>query len=122
MSEMDAETEMSRTEVATFFRELADKLEGRERGVRDEESPVIGNEDATATEREGTTRGREGAETMTLIVGEESATVVLPERMLLDVEVGSNTGMLDSGTGQHVAFELAWELEEVPEDDSIEVV
>ena len=125
MSEMDAETEMSRTEVATFFRELAEKLEGRETstGGRDENSPIIGNEEETTTDRErATTPDRGAGETMTVIVGDESATVVLPDRMLLDVEVGSNSGILETGTGQRVKFELAWEAEEVPEDDSIEVV
>lgn len=137
MDKLDVDTEMSRTEAAAFFREIADKLEGRwpPTDRADEGAAVVGDEgdrrrrrgdddrEGTATERGGVpTPETERPETMTVIVGGESATVVLPERMAVDVEVGSRSGLLESGVEQHLAFELVWETEEVPEDDSIEVV
>ena len=122
---MDVETEMTREEAAAFFREFADKLEGRGDDVagREEGTPIVGEEDSTGYDRsEEAVAGSTRLETMTVIAGGESSTVVLPERLVLDVEVGSRSGLLESGTDQHVTFQLAWEVEEVPEDDSIEVV
>lgn len=105
MAELDAETEMSRIEAANFLREFADKLEGG--GA----TPDIGADEEFAVD----------AETMTVVVGDESATVVLPDRLHMDVEVGSRSGMLESGVDQHIDFEFSWTVEELPEDESIEV-
>jgi hypothetical protein len=105
MAELDVETELSRIEAANFLREIADELEGA--GV----TPDIGA--AVETGRE--------AETMTVVVGDESATVVLPERLVMEVEIGSRSGILESGVDQHIELDLSWTVEETPEDESIEV-
>lgn len=125
MEGMDVETEMSRVEAVEFFREFADKLEGlgNAADVPDDETTIIGEEDVGTTEREeATTSGTARPETMTIIARGESATVVLPERLDVEVEVGSRSGLLESGVDQHVSFDLKWEVEELPEDDSVELV
>lgn len=104
MVELESESEMSRHEAAAFMRRFADELEG----VGD--APDIGAED----ERD--------AETMTLIVGDQSATVVLPDVLEVDVEVESRSPLFGSDVEQSIELEFSWNVEDVPEDDAIEVV
>lgn len=97
---------MSPNEAAAFLRRFADELEGRETAG----SPDIGADDST--------RPR----TMTVVVGDESATVVLPDELELDVEIESRSAILGSDVEQTIDLEFSWDVEDVPEDDAIEVV
>mgnify|MGYP001071399297 CR=1 FL=1 len=103
MVELEVEREMDRSQAADFLRRLADELEGTAG------SPDIG---------EGTTE----PETMTVVVGDQSATVALPDRLALDVEIESRSPLLESAVEQSIELELTWDVEELPEDEAIEVV
>ena len=103
MVELEAEREMDRTQAAGFLRRLADELEGTAG------APDIGD---AATE----------PETMTVVVGDESATVVLPDRLALDVEIESRSPLLESAVEQSIEIELTWDVEDLPEDEAIEIV
>lgn len=109
MVEFESESEMSRYEAATFLRRFADELEGVG-GEGLEDSPDIGEVDERT------------AETMTVIVGDESATVVLPEVLELDVEIESRSPLFGSDVEQSIELEFSWEVEDLPEDETIEVV
>lgn len=64
----------------------------------------------------------ERPETMTLIVGSDSATVTLPESVEFEVEVESRSPLLSSGVEQSIEFGLSWAVEEASDDDSLEVI
>ena len=103
MVELEAERVMDRTQAAGFLRQLADELEGAAG------APDIGDR---TTEHE----------TMTVVVGDESATVVLPDRLELDVEIESRSPLLESAVEQSIEIELSWNVEDLPEDEAIEIV
>ena len=104
MVEFETDGVMTRNEAATFLRGLADEFEGTG------DTPELGDADET------------NPETMTVIVGNESATVVLPEELELDVEIESRSPLLGSEVEQSMAIEFTWDVDDLPEDDAIEIV
>lgn len=52
---------------------------------------------------------------ITVIVGGDSATVTVPDRMEFDVEVASRSPMLGSGVNQGIEFDLSWKIDD-PDD------
>jgi hypothetical protein len=132
MAEIDSEGELDRSEIADFLREFADELDADRRTrtpKRDDDVTVVGEETDDETTREradadatGTADEPVDPETMTIIVGGDSATLTLPERMEFDIEVASRSPLFASGVRQGIEIDLEWEVEESPEDDSIEVI
>ena len=132
---------MSRAEVAAFLREFVDELEGEastvatgvERGDRRDddagrrtEADTAGRSGADADRTAGAGERREAsapgeARQVTFVVGGDSATVTIPETVEFDVEVESRSPLLKSGVSQEVEFQLSWEIEEEPEDDTIDL-
>lgn len=116
MVELDSEGELARSEVAKYLRKFADELddetdEGALRG-----SGGGGAEGVSAEPTHGHKR-------MTIVVGGESATVTVPERVMFDVEVESRSPMLSSGVNQDIELTLSWEIENPDErvEDWIDV-
>lgn len=147
MAEIESEGELSRSEIADFFREFADELDtrthragheretdrtGRERDAETRETDRTagevarertGTDDEIAHERTGSDEeGGRTPERMTIVVGGDSATLTLPETMEFDVEVASRSPLLSSGVTQSIQFDLEWEIEEIPDDESMEVI
>ena len=104
MVELEAESVMDPSEAAAFLRRFADELEGTG------SAPDIGEADPTSPR------------TMTVVVGDDSATVVLPDELELDVEIESRSPLFGSGVEQSIELEFTWDVEDLPEDDAIEVV
>lgn len=100
MVSLESEGEMTRRDVAGFLHEFADELLGIER-VREDETLM-------ETDTREPTR-------MTFIIGGDSATVTIPERVEFEVEIESRSPLLASGVQQEIEFELSWEVEEVGE-------
>ncbi|WP_254535407.1 amphi-Trp domain-containing protein [Halomarina litorea] len=58
---------------------------------------------------------------ITLLVGNDSATVNPPERVLFGVEVGRDSSLMGGGKGEVVEFRLHWNADDVPEDDELSI-
>lgn len=101
MTEIDAEQELSRDEIAEYLHEFARQLQ---------------TSGATGQQTSGTERGDDR---VTFMVGNESTTVNPPERVGFTVAVDSDSSILDTGPDHEVEFRLAWQAEEVeqPEGD-----
>jgi len=119
MAEFETEGKMTRTQVATFLREFADELdhEGRHR----DRNEYVDADDVDEDRR--TRRETEAPHRVTIVVGDESATMTVPEVLEFDVDVESRNPMFSSSVTQEIEFELAWQIEDPEEytDDTIEV-
>lgn len=108
MADVSAETEKTRAEVADYLREFADELSPR--GERPAESDQ--------QRSSGTADNRK----VTVIAGNESATISPPETLSFGVEVDAEDSLLGSPTGERgVTFSLNWSSEDVETDDELAV-
>ncbi|WP_158058334.1 hypothetical protein [Halorussus halophilus] len=118
MANIDAEMEKSRKEVAEYLREFAEELEPAETPPTPTNRPTDEAESDTAREDEAETPS---GEKVTLLVGNESATINPPGTVDFDVSVDSDAALVGSSETQHVSFQLTWEGEEVETDDELRV-
>ena len=102
MSEIETEREMTRAEVADYLREFAEQL--------DRSGPEI------PASEEQTDDGR-----VTLLVGDDSATINPPETVVFEIEVDSDSSLVGTDVEESVAFELTWRVEDTEEHDEIEI-
>lgn len=108
MADVSAETEKTRAEVADYLREFADEL-----------SPP--GERAVENDQQGSSRTPDGGK-VTVIVGNESATINPPATLSFGVEVDANDSLLGSPTGERgVTFSLNWSSEDVETDDKLDI-
>ncbi len=158
MAELEAEFEKSRSEIATYLHEFADKLEsgaslqsgtGARTGTKPQAADTRPNETTgTGTTKEstddsvgmGTTGTSEGSnvtddstndsaaqssgtktQKVTMLVGNESATINPPETLSFDVAVDSDSSLMDSGSERSVTFVLRWASDDVEPDDELSV-
>jgi Amphi-Trp domain len=132
MAELEAEFEKSRSEVATYLREFADKLDSdgttRSEGTGRSETGIRTNEpretDSTTDSVERSpSESLESTNTqkVTLLVGNESATMNPPETVSFSVAVDSDSSLMDSGSEESVSFVLRWASDEVEPDDELSV-
>jgi len=109
MPEIERESEMTRAEVADSLREFADNLDTDS----DAESPIGEETDAFGTD-----------DRVTVIVGNESATVNPPDAIDFGVEVDSATGdssLIGDDREAVIHFEIRWAVEEASDDGEIEI-
>lgn len=142
MPDVSAETEKTRAEVAEYLREFADKLSpqgDRPAGDRQDRSTTTddrprhdqpGNahpvDESSAAGSAGTdgsrTADRSSSGKVTVIAGNESATINPPESLLFGVEVDAEDSLLGGPTGQRgVTFSLTWSSEDVETDEEFDV-
>lgn len=104
MTEIEADREMTRAEVAEYLREFADQL--------DRTGPEI----PAAEERTTASDGK-----VTLVVGNDSATINPPETVVFGIEVESDRSLVGTGVEESVGFEVTWRAEQTEEHDEIEI-
>lgn len=141
MSEISAEREKTRSEVAEYLREFADKLDSgtgsateqgqttRSKGETARSGTNVGADDPNLDRDRGdhADGGSHGAGTdqgsgkLTLVVGNDSATINPPETVGFTVEVNSDSSLMDSGKTQHASFDLTWDADAVEEDDELRI-
>lgn len=89
------------------------------------ERPPTGEGVSTGTAGETDVEGREGTsgrgEKITFVVGNDSATINPPETVTFDVDVGSDSSLMESGSEERVVFSLSWNAEDVDEDDELSI-
>ncbi|WP_423747411.1 amphi-Trp domain-containing protein (plasmid) [Haladaptatus sp. SPP-AMP-3] len=132
MAELEAEFEKSRSEIAAYLREFANKLDsdgtGRSGGTGHSETGIRPNE---SRETSSTTDSVESSpseslestntQKVTLLVGNESATMNPPETVSFSVAVDSDSSLMESGSEESVSFVLRWASDEVESDDELSV-
>ncbi|MDS0282320.1 amphi-Trp domain-containing protein [Haloarcula onubensis] len=101
MSEIEAEREMTRSEIATYLHEFADEL------------------DSDTADREPGSHRSEGSRDgrVTFMVGDDSATVNPPEQLSFEVEVGADDSFVGGNREQAVSFDLVWQTAESQEEN-----
>ncbi|WP_255171623.1 amphi-Trp domain-containing protein [Natrononativus amylolyticus] len=100
MAAIDSERQLSRNEVAAYLREFADELE-TETIPASSDDPVAGQK-------------------MTLVAGNQSATINPPTDVGFNVRVDDDSSLMDDDT-RRVTFELEWNRADVPADDELGV-
>lgn len=115
MGNVSSSQERSRAEVAEYLRKFAEKLDPA--GTRTEEST------GEARQSDGAPTGRaDGVEKVTVVAGNESATINPPETVTFDVEVATDSSILEgAGSERSATFSLRWNEEHVEEDDELSV-
>lgn len=134
MAELDVKKQRSRTEIANYLREFADKLDERgdvvdEFGSETEKTDMTGTKtsgaETTETDRPGTeaqgTQTRSADHGMTIIVDNESATVTPPETMHFGVEVETDSSLLETGMDRGVTLSLRWDADQVEAPDKLDI-
>lgn len=134
MADVSTESEKTRAEVAEYLREFADELSPRGEGTTDDDRDRSRmGQDRTGTEDAGTGGSREAGDRttddrtatdrkVTVIAGNESATIVPPENLSFAVEVDSEDSLLGGPTGERgVTFSLGWSSDDVETDDELGV-
>ncbi|WP_224448109.1 hypothetical protein [Haloprofundus salilacus] len=58
---------------------------------------------------------------VTFLVGNDSATINPPETVSFDVAVDSDSSLMEAGTRERVDFSIAWNADDVPEDDELRI-
>jgi hypothetical protein len=86
-------------------------------GSRSADADAVG-ERADADDRTGTTAHPAGK--VTLLVGNDSATINPPRDVTFGVEVGSDSSLM-SGDAEVVEFRMHWDANDVPEDDELRI-
>jgi hypothetical protein len=116
MANVSAETEKTRTEVAEYLRKFADKLSPHA-DADPQERPQMGDDHSTTEDSQAADNSR-----VTVIVGNESATINPPDSISFGVEVDAEDSLLGSPTGERgVVFSLSWSSEDVETDDEIDI-
>ena len=100
MSEIEAEQEKTRAEIASYLREFADEL--------DTTDEVIG-------------AGGDSDRQVTVIAGNESATLNPPETLRFGVNIDTESSLLETGADRGATFTLRWDEDEVDSPDEFDV-
>lgn len=99
MADISTTTEKSRSEVANYLREFAEKLDtGQQTEITDEHHGPV-----------------------TVTLGNESATVNPPETVEFGVKIDTDPSLLEVGHNQGVTLTLRWDANDVERTDDIEV-
>lgn len=118
MADVSAETERTRAEVAEYLREFADELspQGDRSTDADHEKRSTVDDDRSTAEEPRTADGGK----VTVIVGNESATINPPKTLSFGVEVDADDSLLGGPTGERgVVFSLNWSSEDVETDNEL---
>jgi hypothetical protein len=98
--------EMTRTEVADVLREFANQLDPSYAG----ELPVGEEEEEPETDRR-----------VTLLVGNQSATINPPDTVEFDVAVDTDSSLVSGDVAERAMFEITWQVDETEENDEFEI-
>ena len=117
MTELDAEQESTRNEVAQYLREFADQLETTSQPMG---TPLPESGGTTEAAAEGERRvGPDGK--VTLVVGNDSATINPPEAVDFTVRVDDDDSLVGGESERRLEFALEWDAEAVDAADSLEI-
>ncbi|WP_331234570.1 amphi-Trp domain-containing protein [Natronorarus salvus] len=123
MAKLDATHEKTRAEIAQYLREFAEKLDTGVSGAAGStgETGAIGEPDRSPDVAGSDERTDAGADRkITVVAGNDSATINPPETLAFDVSVDTDSGLLE-GDEQSATFTLRWDRDHVEADDELSV-
>lgn len=125
MPEIEATRRLTRAEAADYLREFADQLDDR-----DSDPLSSGLYDETDDRRNEEAPDPDASETMdapggpddrvTILVGNDSATVNPTEEVTFGVRVGDDGSIVGGDSERYVTFDLTWDAAEV-EDETLDI-
>jgi hypothetical protein len=141
MASLETTQERTRSEIAAYLRQFADELDpearsdAADRGGNTAETVGTGSTETTGagTETGGTNQRADGTETgdrdraesvgdkVTVITGNESATINPPQTCAFDVAVDTDSDLLDTGAERSTTFTIRWDADHVEADDELRV-
>ncbi|MFU8867029.1 hypothetical protein [Natronococcus sp.] len=141
MATLETTQERTRSEIAAYLRQFADELDpdvrsdGADRGGNTAETVGTGSTETTGTgtgigdetsRRDGATDGdRDRAQSVgdkvTVIAGNESATINPPRTCAFDVAIDTDSDLLDTGAERSTTFTIRWDADHVEADDELTV-
>ncbi|MDG5818553.1 hypothetical protein [Natronococcus sp. A-GB7] len=141
MASLETTQERTRSEIAAYLRQFADELDPQTRpdaagrGENTTETVGTGSTETTGTETgigdetnrrdDATTGDRDRAESVgdkvTVITGNESATINPPQTCAFDVAVDTDSDLLDTGAERSTTFTIRWDADHVEADDELRV-
>ncbi|GAA0242295.1 hypothetical protein ACFFQF_20030 [Haladaptatus pallidirubidus] len=127
MPELDVEFEKNRAEVAAYLRDIANKLETTDSDSaevnreRTESSHSPSSEPNTETTTSTSTATNERNQKVTIIAGNDSATVNPPETLNFGIIVDSDSSLMESGVEESITLSMKWASEEVKADQDLSV-
>lgn len=132
MASLDSTQDRTRAEIATHLREFADELDpGRQpnSGTRNErthdtgtqETDIQGTDMTTGASDRDQSQGSSVGDKVTVIAGNESATINPPQTCTFDVAIDTDSDLLDTGAERSTTFTIRWDAEQVEADDELSV-
>ncbi|WP_394739937.1 hypothetical protein [Natronococcus roseus] len=141
MATLESTQEQTRSEIAAYLRQFADELDPdtrsdtTDRGGNTAETVGTGSTGTAGTGAgtgsDGTDRRTDGTETgdragsvgdkVTVITGNESATINPPQTCSFDVTVDTDSDLLDTGAERSTTFTIRWDADHVEADDELRV-
>ncbi len=113
MATIESSHQKSRHEIATYLREFAEKLESHAPRQLAGTAPAEGGAEAPPE----ATHTRK----LTIVAGNESATINPPETLTFDIEVDTDSGLLETASEHTASFTLRWDASEVADDDELTI-
>jgi hypothetical protein len=117
MTELDAVQESTRNEVAQYLHKFAEQLETTTSPMGTPLPDSGGTHEASTDEDRGV--GPDGK--VTLVVGNESATINPPESVDFTVKVDDDDSLVGGESERRLDFSLQWDAPAVEADDSLEI-
>jgi hypothetical protein len=129
MASFDSSQERTRAEIADYLREFADELDPAGRstngGADDATLESSGHETGRANEAATSDDDREqssgAGEKVTVIAGNDSATINPPRTCTFDVAVDTDSDLLSTGAERRASFTIRWDEEQVEDGDQLGV-
>lgn len=141
MASLETTQERTRSEIAAYLRQFADELDPEtrsddsDRGGNTAETVGTGSTETTGAEtsigdetsrRDDTRTGdRDPAQSVgdkvTVIAGNESATINPPRTCAFDVAIDTDSDLLDTGAERSTTFTIRWDADHVEADDELSV-
>lgn len=115
MAEIEATRQLTRGEAADYLRKFADQLDDRDQNPLSAGLYAETDETDPSTDAGGATDGR-----VTILVGNDSATVNPTDEIGFGVQVGRDDSLVGTGSERYVTFDLTWNADEV-DDDSLDI-
>ena len=141
MASLETTQERTRSEIAAYLRQFADELDpdtrsdAADRGGNTAETVGTGSTETAGAEtgigdetnrRDDTRTGdRDPAQSVgdkvTVIAGNESATINPPRTCAFDVVIDTDSDLLDTGAERSTTFTIRWDADHVEADDELSV-
>ncbi|ELY55736.1 hypothetical protein [Natronococcus jeotgali] len=136
MATLETTQERTRSEIAAYLREFADELDpetrtenatrGTAAGTSGTDAPEASRTDRRTADADATgdrdpDRAASVGDKVTVIAGNESATINPPRTCAFDIAIDTDSDLLNAGAERSTTFTIRWDAEHVENDDELRV-